>query len=294
MDGIVESTTAAMEKNYLVNLSLPIISKENIGMNYFDKGRLVTYLKELQEFDIENEGFDFHIHAIGDRGIKDALDAIEETKQYLKVRKPRHRLTHLEIVDPVDISRFVQLEVIADFQVAGDFTLPSEHETLAEFIGETKANFSIPVKDVLKTGATTTLSSDWDVSTLNPFVGLQHAAQRGDQSVTIKEAIEMYTVNPAFAMRQEDRVGFLSEGMEADLTVIDQDILKINVEKIKDTQVLQTIFMGKSVYELKGNGNFIRNITTEWYVSSATVYWPNVLHIMGCLSFYFIIMITKQ
>ncbi|XP_060565617.1 putative amidohydrolase YtcJ [Ruditapes philippinarum] len=263
MDGIVESTTAAMEKNYLVNLSLPIISKENIGMNYFDKNRLTTYLKELQELGNENEGFDFHIHAIGDRGIKDALDAIEEAKQYLKVRKPRHRLTHLEIVDPTDISRFVKLDVIADFQVAGDFTLPSEHQHLAQYVGETKDKFSIPVKDVLKTGAKTTFSSDWDVSTLNPFVGVQHAARRGDQSVTIKEAIEMYTVNPAFAMRQEDRVGFLSEGMEADLIVIDQDIFNIHKEKIKYTQVLQTIFMGESIYSSKGNHNFIETLTSD-------------------------------
>ena len=290
MDGIIQSTTAAMDEEYLVNLSLPHISEKNIGMNYFSKTRLIKYLKELQEFDEGKKGFDFLIHAIGDRGIRDAIDAIKEAKQYLKwERKPRHRITHVEILSKADVPMFANEDIIADFQVAGEFTLPSDHASLAEFIGDDKAKFSIPVNEVQKTGAVVTLSSDWDVSTVNPFVGLQHAAQRDDQSVTIKEAIEMYTVNPAFAMRQEERVGYLSAGMEADLIVINKDILKIDVKDISDTQVLQTVFMGESIYFLKGNANFMRNTTLSWDVSSATTERQYFLQIICYFTVFFII-----
>lgn len=251
MDGIVQSTTAAMDSAYLVNLSLPIISKDNVGMNYFDKTRLEKYLKELQDFG-DGHGFDFHIHAIGDRGIREALDAIEATKGYSTSRTPRHRLTHLEVIDPKDIERFKELGIIADFQVAGDFTLPAEYGELAKFIGVTKAEFSIPVKSVVDTGAVTTFSSDWDVSDLNPLKGIQHATERGSQSVSVKTAIEMYTVKPAFAMRQEDVVGVLKEGMDADFIIIDKDILHIQPDKIDTAKVIETVFRGERIYPWEG------------------------------------------
>lgn len=247
MDGIIQSTTAAMDNAYLVNLSLPVISADNVGMNYFDKTRLEKYLKELQDFG-DGRGFDFHIHAIGDRGIRDALDAIEAANGYNTSRTPRHRLTHLEVIDPKDIERFNELGIIADFQVAGEFTLPSEHGELAEFIGITKAQFSIPVKSVVDTGAVTTFSSDWDVSELNPLTGIQHATERGSQSVSVKTAIEMYTVNPAFAMRQEEKVGVLKEGMDADFIIIDKDILRIQPDKIGTAKVIETVFRGERIY----------------------------------------------
>ena len=117
-DGLLHSTTAAMFDPYKIDLGLPGMS-ENIGMNYFDQGRIQKYVAALQDFDV-GKGFDFHIHAIGDRGIHEALNAIEGAVNTESFRVPRHRLTHLETVDNLDINRFSNLGVIADFQVAGD------------------------------------------------------------------------------------------------------------------------------------------------------------------------------
>ncbi|KAJ8308015.1 hypothetical protein KUTeg_012889 [Tegillarca granosa] len=245
-DGIVPSTTAAVFDKY--KHPLPVANLGDRGLNYFNEERLATYIKELQFFD-GDKGFDFHIHAIGDRGISESLSAIKQNPD----KHSRHRLTHLEIIHPHNITLFQKLGVIADFQVAGNFTLPDHKKEIAYQVGETKADFSFPVRSVLETGAVVTLSSDWDVSPVNPFIGLLHAIDRGDQSITIKDAIEMYTINAAYVMRQENKVGTLKKNYEADFIVIDRDVVKLGMsdteyKKIKDTKVLMTFLRGKEIY----------------------------------------------
>ncbi|KAK3101743.1 hypothetical protein FSP39_006041 [Pinctada imbricata] len=165
----------------------------------------------------------------------------------------RHRITHVEVTIPADHERFSQLGVIADFQVAGDFTLPTtEHrDHYKHLIGDRYENF-VSVKSIRDQHAEdlTTFSSDWDVSPLNPFLGIEHATNRGRESVDVKTAIEMYTINPAYAMRQEDKTGSLAVGKEADFIVIDKDILKAleEGEKISETFVLRTVFKGRPIF----------------------------------------------
>lgn len=255
MDGLLDSTTAAMEEPYVKNLHLPGIP-DNRGMNIFDQARLTKYVRELQLF-AGHKGFDFHIHAIGDRGVHQALNAFRDSQH----NGTRHRMTHLEQVDPLDIDRFRDLNVIADFQVAGNFTLPSSRDHIAELVGDHRAYNFIPVKSIYDTGAMVTLSSDWDVSDLNPFIGLQHAISREHQSISIKSAIEMYTINAAYAMRQEQSVGSLQVGKDADLVVIDKDILDpTNAGSIYKAKVLQTVLEGEEVF-WEENGNRIKETT---------------------------------
>lgn len=100
----------------------------------------------------------------------------------------RHKLTHVELVSPQDRPRFQQLHAIADAQVSGDFTLPTSkaHKDIERLVGHNKSKDSIPVRALHEAGAVVTLSSDWDVSTINPFIGLSHAVNRGNQSVDMK------------------------------------------------------------------------------------------------------------
>lgn len=243
-DGLLESTTGAMLKPYVKNLHLPGLD-ENIGMNYFTQERLEVYFEHLQAFGYD-KGFDFHIHAIGDRGVEEVLNAIEKTKE----KGTRHRMTHLEIVNQRDIPRFQELDVIADFQVTGTYTLPDKLYRIENVVGESRAKNFIPVKSVEDTGAAVTLSSDWDVSSLNPFISIQHATQRGSQSISVKSAIEMRTINAAYAMRQENEVGCLSAGMAADFVVINKDILNIPIDQIGTAKVLLTALQGEIIYQL--------------------------------------------
>lgn len=235
-DGIVSNTSAAMHSPYQFDiLGLP----ENKGLNYFTQTRLQNYIAQL-----EPVGFDFHIHAIGDRGIHQALNAIESAGTVAG----RHRLTHVEVLDPSDTPRFAPLNVTADCQVAGDFTHPSHWQEMAAYIGTEKANNLVPIKSLRDANARVTLSSDWSVSPFNPFIGLQNAVTRTPQSLSLADAIAAYTINAAYVMRQENKVGSLEVGKEADLVVLNQNIFKINPGMINQTRVLQTLLAGKEVY----------------------------------------------
>ena len=236
-DGIVVNGTAAMHQAYKVDL---IGLTGNRGLEYFNQARLSYYIKELEAI-----GFDFHIHAIGDRGIHQALNAIEQGSS----SQGRHRITHVEIIDPADYKRFAELNVTADAQVAGAFSNPEHWSENNELIGAARADHAIPIKSLLDTGARVTLSSDWNVSTFNPFVGLQNAVTRAPQAIRLDQAIAAYTINGAYTMRQEDKVGSLEVGKKADFIVLNQNLFEIKPSNIHQTQVLMTYFNGQLIYQ---------------------------------------------
>ena len=236
-DGIVINTTSAMEEDYLVDL---FGLETNNGLNYVTQNRIAKYIRSL-----EPVGFDFHIHAIGNRGVNEALNAIEESGS----GNGRHRLTHVEYVLPSDYPRFSQLNVTADAQVAGDFTQPINWGETNELVGSALNMANIPIKSLQEANARVTLSSDWDVSALNPFIGLQNAVTRSPQALSLEEAISAYTINGAYVMRQEDKVGTLEVGKEADFIVLSQHLFNIQEDEINQTQVLATYLRGELIYE---------------------------------------------
>lgn len=97
--------------------------------------------------------------------------------------------------------------------------------------------------------ARVTLSSDWDVSALNPFIGIQNAVTRVPQELSLANAIKAYTINPAYVMRQEHKVGTLEIGKEADFIVLNQNLFEIELDQINQTVVLKTYLKGKLIYE---------------------------------------------
>jgi len=236
-DGIVHNTTAAMHDNYLVDYFGQI---PNNGLNYFDEARIADYIAQL-----EGTGFDFHIHALGNRGVHESLNAIEQSGS----ANGRHRLTHVEFVTPSDYGRFAQLNVIADAQVAGDFTQPAHWGDNDYLVGSGLTGAIIPLRSLKDAGARVTLSSDWDVSSLNPFQGLENAVTRDPQALTLEEAIKAYTLDAAYVMRHENKVGSLEVGKEADFILLDRDLFTINTNNIDKTQVLATYLRGTLVYE---------------------------------------------
>ncbi|WP_074409118.1 amidohydrolase [Aquimarina megaterium] len=238
-DGIVHNTTAAMQEEYLIDL---FQKPNNNGLNYFTQNRITSYIEQL-----ENIGFDFHIHAIGNRGIKESLNAIETASN----GSGRHRITHVEIVTPSDLSRFSQLNVTADCQVAGDFTQPNHWGENAELIGKENSKNLVPIKSLKEANARITLSSDWDVSSINPFVGMQNAVTRFPQNITIEEAVKAYILNGAYVMRQETEVGSIEVGKKADFVVLSQNIFSVDPTKIANTKVDMTVFDGEVIFERK-------------------------------------------
>ena len=236
-DGIIHNTTAAMKADYLVDY---FGQTPNNGLNYFTEQRIANYLQQL-----EGTGFDFHIHALGNRGIHEGLNAIEQSG----TAAGRHRLTHVEFLDPADIGRFAQLNVTADAQVAGDFTNPSQWFGNAHLIGAALSDNIIPLKSLKQANARITLSSDWDVSSVNPFVGMQNAVTRSPQELSLEDAISAYTINAAYVMRQEDKVGTIEVGKEADMILLDRNPFDLQPNQLSKIKVLETYLQGRLVYE---------------------------------------------
>lgn len=236
-DGIIVNATSAMIAPYNIDL---IGISENKGLNYFSQERIEKYIVEL-----EPTGFDFHMHAIGDRGIREALNAVENAGS----EQGRHRITHVEVVDSTDIPRFAELNVTADAQVAGDFTNPEHWHENDELIGAVRADNAVPIKSLDAAGARVTLSSDWNVSPFNPFIGLQNAVTRAPQELSLARAIKAYTLNSAYVMRQEDKVGSIEVGKLADLVVLDRNIFDISENTINQTKVVLTVFDGEIIYQ---------------------------------------------
>ena len=235
-DGITHNTTAALNTNYLLDY---FNQPTNNGLNYFTEDRIAIYIQELA-----STGFDFHIHTIGNRGVKEALNAIQQSG----MPNGRHRLTHVEIVDAGDINRFAQLNVTADAQVAGDFTQPHHWNENDYLIGGNLSNNMIPIKSLTDANARLTLSSDWNVSSINPFVGIQNAVTRTPQNISLEQAIKAYTINGAYVMRQENKVGSLEAGKLADFVILDRDIFTIPSTQINQTKVVLTVFNGEEIY----------------------------------------------
>lgn len=235
-DGIIHNTTSAMFDNYQIDY---FKLGTNNGLNYFTEGRLREYIKAL-----EGTGFDFHIHALGNRGVHEALNAIQDGG----TSKGRHRLTHVEYIHPNDIPRFKTLNVTADAQVAGDFTKPVNWGMNAYLVGPELVKNIIPLKSLSESGARITLSSDWDVSDLNPFIGIQNAVTRSPQNISLEDAIKAYTINAAYTMRQENKVGSIEVGKEADLIILDRNLFDISVDQIATIKVKSTYLKGKQVF----------------------------------------------
>ena len=236
-DGITVNGTSAMLAKYNIDL---IGIPENKGLNYFSQERIEQYITALEPI-----GFDFHMHAIGDRGIREALNAVENSGS----DKGRHRITHVEIVDPVDIPRFAQLNVTADAQVAGDYTNPEHWHENDELIGAVRSDNAVPIKSLDAAGARVTLSSDWNVSPYNPFIGLQNAVTRAPQELTLAKAIKAYTLNGAYVMRQENKVGSIEVGKLADFVILDKNLFNIEPNTINQTKVVTTVFNGEVIYQ---------------------------------------------
>lgn len=235
-DGIIINTTSAMEDDFLIDL---FGLATNNGLNYVSQGRIQQYIAAL-----EPVGFDFHIHSIGNRGVNEALNAIDIESN----GSGRHRLTHVEYVNPADYPRFAQLNVTADAQVAGDFTQPVHWHDNDYLVDPALNNSIIPIKSLKQANARITLSSDWDVSALNPFIGLQNAVLRSPQNISLEAAIRAYTLNAAYVMRQENVAGSLEVGKEADFVVLSQNLFDIPANQISTTLILETYLKGELIY----------------------------------------------
>ncbi|BFM18433.1 amidohydrolase [Maricurvus nonylphenolicus] len=254
-DGTVSNNSAAVLVPY-AKLIHP--HSHPMGLNYFTEERMAKYIAEL-----EVVGFDAHIHALGDRGVRESLNAIEYARQanpgYQGDR--RHQLTHVTVLDEQDMTRFKESGVIANFQINFDpeFMKLAASDPIKSETGdpwfEMIANSDAKVMAVLPTyeaGAKVVLSSDWDVSEMYPLYSVENLAKMYEGKLPKDDllaiAMQAYTLNAAYALKQEDMTGSLKTGKYADFVILDQNIFTVPLEAVDETQVLATYVGGKAVY----------------------------------------------
>jgi predicted amidohydrolase YtcJ len=248
VDGVIEARTAALLAPYLGH------GTETGTLNYApeDLAARVTAL--------DREGFQIHVHAIGDRAIRVALDALEQARHENGPRDARPVIAHLELFDPADIPRFRKLGVIACFQpfwaqaddYIRDLTLP--------VLGPARSRWIYPIESLLNSGAVVVGGSDWTVSTLNPLDAIQVAlTRRGiddppgpawipEERADLPRMLGAYTINAAYANRMERETGSLEPGKLADLIVLDRNLFDVPRTDLHQARVLWTLLEGREVW----------------------------------------------
>ncbi|MGH9319153.1 MAG: amidohydrolase [Vicinamibacteria bacterium] len=207
-----------------------------------------------------NSGYQVAIHAIGDRGNRNALDAIERAQKEFPDLRPRHRIEHAQVVAPEDIPRFAKLGVIASMQ---PIHAPMDMGFAETRVGPERIQGGYVWKSFIDSGATLVSSADtpaFPVKYTNPLWGIYAAVTRQDnegnppegwhphQRMSRLDALKSYTVNAAYAAFEEDVKGTLTPGKLADVTVLSRDILEVPAREILTAKVLMTIVGGKIAF----------------------------------------------
>ena len=253
-DGVIETRTAAMLEAYK--------SKEGNDKSYhgtlnYEPAELKRVVRALDARD-----FQIHIHAIGDRAVRTALDALEAAKAANPTKYPshRHQIAHLEIVQKVDQKRFLPLGVIANFQAYWAFNDPYMVDLTAPQMGPERMQLIYPLASIASTGATLAAGSDWTVSTLNPLQAMQVAVTRQEidnakakpllasERVDLPLILAAYTTGGAWANHSEDQTGMLKVGKAGDFIILDKNIFDLEPHQISKASVLETYIDGRRVY----------------------------------------------
>jgi hypothetical protein len=248
-DGVIESHTAALLE--------PYANRDTTGIpNYTpeDMNRIVSMM--------DGKGWQIFIHAIGDRGIRMALDAYERAAEAnpAPARGRRHRIEHIEAVSEADIPRFARLGVIASMQPFHANPIPNVLEVWAVNLGPERAARAWAWKSIQDAGGRLAFGTDWPVVDLDPRPGIHTALTRRtlegkpeggfvpEQRLPLEDVLDAWTAGSAYASFEEERKGTLAPGMLADIVVLSMDLFAAPIEEVKDFEVVTTVFDGRVVY----------------------------------------------
>ena len=247
-DGIIESGTAALLEPYADNHA-------SCGIANWPADELA---RAVTAFDAD--GFQIHIHAIGDAGVRNALDAIERATVENGARDRRAVIAHTQLVHPADVGRFARLGVIANFEPLWAQRDPLMVELTEPRLGKERSRWQYPMGSLAAAGTRLSFGSDWPVSSMRPLDGLAVAITRQtragepregwlpDQRLAASVALDAYTAGVAYQAFEEATVGRLAIGLRADLCLLATDPTHIAPLDIADIPVLGTWVGGQEVF----------------------------------------------
>lgn len=249
VDGVIEGGTAALKKAY-------IDAPESLGMPCWSWEELTEAVIAVDAL-----GFQPHLHAIGDEGIFQALNAIEAAQLKNAAHShPRPVITHVQLVDPVDLKRFAELKVIANFEPLWACDDPLQSHLTTPRLGPERASWQYPINSLLDNNSAISFGSDWPVSTLRPLDCLEIAVTRThqlaeqpkpwmpDERISVDQALSAYTYGTAFQAGDETHRGQLIVGFDADLVLLDRNIRETDPKEIHKAKIQGTWILGKRIF----------------------------------------------
>jgi predicted amidohydrolase YtcJ len=251
-DGVLENFTGSLLEPYCDGCGG---HTDNHGLSYVEPSLLAAAVTELDRL-----GFQVHMHAIGDRAVRNALDAVEAARGANGMNDLRHHIAHIQIVQPEDVPRFRQLGVVANCQPYWAQMEPQMEELTLPFLGRERSDLQYPFGDLMRGGATLAGGSDWSVTTANPLEEIEVMSNRVDpenrdrapflpeQRVPLPEALAAFTIGSAYVNHDDSAAGSIEVGKRADLAVLDRNLFAIEGGAVAEAQVELTLVGGRLVY----------------------------------------------
>ncbi len=248
VDGVCENGTAAMRK--------PYVGTTSTGLQFIPRDVLLEAVPQIMA-----AGLQPHFHAIGDRAIGDALDAVQAGNPE-DVARVRPHIAHIQVIDPGDVPRFAALGVAANAQAYWACHDLCMTELTMPRLGDARTALQYPFRTLLDTGARLVAGSDWSVSTANPFEQMAVAVTRSqpgfpepfrpEQALTAAEMLEAFTTGSAWINHAEHRSGALRPGLAADFVITDRNPLACAPAALSDVRVVATYVAGALVARADG------------------------------------------
>jgi predicted amidohydrolase YtcJ len=258
VDGVVEGKTGVLIEPYAPGAEMP---KDYKGTKIWQDEELFNSVAAY-----DKEGFQMHIHAIADGGVQQALNSLENAQKLNGKRDARHALAHVTLIADQDMQRMADMKVIAAMQPVWFYKDPIFSQLEKQMLGEERFKKMYRLRDMLDKGVMLTGSADNPVTMdYAPLSGIEVGVTQcspyegqdtdpsfirdANQTLTLDQMLEAYTVNGAYLIGMEDKVGSLKVGEKADMVILGEDITKVQPNKISETPVLYTIMDGNIVYK---------------------------------------------
>lgn len=249
MDGVIESGTGALLEPYASG-------GFGLGPRFYTQQEVNNYMTRFEQM-----GLQIHVHAIGDAGVRMALNGFEAARLANGDTHLRHHIVHLQLIDDSDAPRFAELNVSATFQSLWAWPDPGFLELDLPLIGHARTWSMYPIGTVHRSGGRIVGGSDFFVTDLNPLLAIEAAVTRQNpyentgpildesERVDLATMIDAYTINGAYLMSLDDKQGSIEIGKRADFVVLDRNLFEIPSSEISDAEVVMTVFDGEDVYQ---------------------------------------------
>jgi predicted amidohydrolase YtcJ len=256
LDGVLENFTGALLDPYLDPSNG---DGRGRGIEFIPYDQLSGFVTRL-----DAEGFQVHMHAIGDRAVRAGLDACEAALTSNGDRDLRHHIAHIQVIHPDDVARFGKLGVVANGQPYWACLEPQMTELTIPFLGEERTGWQYPFRSILDSGGRLAFGSDWSVSTANPLLEMEVAVTRvapderdnepflPHERISLTQAMEAFTLGSAYVNHLDTETGSIEVGKYADLAVLDHDVFASDAGPVGDAHVVATFFEGEPVYSVPG------------------------------------------